>query len=358
MRGVPNLVAMALKPSSLKAVTGKGVFHLLDNPSSLVGANKKSLLDAATGPFDVLPDLGSFRNVFDLPYGGTIDGNTVVNELLSKLSWTSAYENNKVQVKVEQGFKAMTGVEPSYIIWLTLTMCRSSTPLKSPLMRAYWVVSSLYHIEGMLAMAQAMTGSMQKTITGLRSKKESLKSFYSMLYVGYNNLFGDLTRAKELEVNLSKKFTSLEQGKVGLRRDLEWVMRKAIPRMLAKVLCSEQFDNEMLKVQKVLINHGRDLGRQEARDLLMSNQRIMTFDPDLPRKAKDVVRGLKKIKWECMKTVLSSPVLYPNLLHGVLERGDSFAGNGRAADVLSKDLSSKLSDFDVCLCYLVAKFSM
>ncbi|GKA76483.1 hypothetical protein Tco_0782944 [Tanacetum coccineum] len=46
----------------------------------------------------------------------------------------------------------------------------------------------------------------------------------------------------------------------------------AIPRILAKVLCSEHFDNEMLKVQKVLIDHGHDLGRQEARDLLMSNQ--------------------------------------------------------------------------------------
>ncbi|GJR24183.1 hypothetical protein Tco_0972710 [Tanacetum coccineum] len=64
-----------------------------------------------------------------------------------------------------------------------------------------------------------------------------------------------------------------EQEKVGLRSDLEWVMRKAISRMLAKVLRNEQFNNEMLKVQKVLTDH-------------------------LPRKTKDVVRGLKKIKWE------------------------------------------------------------
>ncbi|GKA76484.1 hypothetical protein Tco_0782945 [Tanacetum coccineum] len=75
---------------------GKGVLHLLDNPSSHAGANKKSLLDAATVPFDVLPNLGSFRNLFDLPDGSAIEGNTVVNELLSKLSWTSAYENDKV----------------------------------------------------------------------------------------------------------------------------------------------------------------------------------------------------------------------------------------------------------------------
>ncbi|GJZ44433.1 hypothetical protein Tco_0591688 [Tanacetum coccineum] len=94
---------------------GKGVLHLLDNPSSHAGANKKSLLVSATGPSDVLLDLGLFGNVFDLPDGCAIDGNTVVNELLSKPSWTSAYENDKVQFKAEQGFEAMTGVEPSYV---------------------------------------------------------------------------------------------------------------------------------------------------------------------------------------------------------------------------------------------------
>nr|GEW66756.1 hypothetical protein [Tanacetum cinerariifolium] len=109
------------------------------------------------------------------------------------------------------------------------------------------------------------------------------------------------------------------------------VMRKAISGMLAKVLHNEPFDNEILKVQKVLFDRGRNLGRQEARDLLMSNQQLLTFDPDLPRKAKDVVRG-------------------------VLERGDSSAGEGRAVDVLFKDLSSKLRDFDVYLCYLIVNF--
>ncbi|GKE54247.1 hypothetical protein Tco_1489403 [Tanacetum coccineum] len=165
---------------------------------------------------------------------------------------------------------------------------------------------------------------MQATVDSLRSKNESLKSYYTMSCASYNNLFGDLTREKELETNLERK-------KVGLRRDLEWVMRKAIPRMLAKVLRSEQFDNEMLKVQKVLIDRGRNLGRQEARNLLMSNQRVLAFDPDLSHKTKDVVRGLKKIKWECMETVLSSPDLSPNLLRGVLDRGDSSVGEGSSS---------------------------
>ncbi|GJQ90461.1 retrovirus-related pol polyprotein from transposon TNT 1-94 [Tanacetum coccineum] len=123
-------------------------------------------------------------------------------------------------------------------------------------------------------------------------------SYYSMSCAGYNNLFGDLTRSKELEVNLSKKVTSLERENVGLRRDLEWMMLKAIPRMLAKGLCSEHFDNEMLKI----------------------------FHKD-----KDVVRGLKKTKWECKETVLSYPDLSPNLLRGVLERGDSSAGEGSSS---------------------------
>nr|GEX79263.1 hypothetical protein [Tanacetum cinerariifolium] len=93
----------------------KRVLHLLDNLSSHTRANEKSLLDVAIGPFDVLLDLGLFGNVFDLPDGSAIDGNTVVNELLSKPSWTSAFKNDKVQVKTEQGFEAMTGVKPSYV---------------------------------------------------------------------------------------------------------------------------------------------------------------------------------------------------------------------------------------------------
>ncbi|GKD52939.1 hypothetical protein Tco_1286326 [Tanacetum coccineum] len=94
---------------------GKAITHLPDNPTSHSGVNEKSLLDATSGPPDVLPDLGPFGNVFDFPDGGAIDGNTMVNEFLSKPSWTSAYENNKVQVKAEQGFEAMTGVKPSYV---------------------------------------------------------------------------------------------------------------------------------------------------------------------------------------------------------------------------------------------------
>nr|GEW18812.1 integrase, catalytic region, zinc finger, CCHC-type, peptidase aspartic, catalytic [Tanacetum cinerariifolium] len=64
-----------------KVRKSKVVLHLLDNPSSHPLVNEKSSLDATTCHSDVLPDLGSFGNVFDLPDGGAIDGNTVMNEL-------------------------------------------------------------------------------------------------------------------------------------------------------------------------------------------------------------------------------------------------------------------------------------
>nr|GEU86688.1 hypothetical protein [Tanacetum cinerariifolium] len=70
-----ELVVLQVKFADME---GKGVLHLLDNSSLHAEANEKSLLDAATGPSDVLPDLGPFINVFDLPDGGTIDGNTVL----------------------------------------------------------------------------------------------------------------------------------------------------------------------------------------------------------------------------------------------------------------------------------------
>ncbi|GJY43196.1 retrovirus-related pol polyprotein from transposon TNT 1-94 [Tanacetum coccineum] len=272
--------------------------------------------------FDILPYLSPFGDVFGLPDGGAIGGNVMGNELLSKPSWTTAYKNNKVQVKAEQSFEAIAGVEPSYTGYpndvpqlnpTQLPFNESSSGSSAYYqMRVEELTSSLYQTEGMLTTAQAMNGSIQTTMNSLCSENESLKSYHTMSCVGYINLFGDLPRANELEVNLSKKVTLLERYKVGLKRDLEWVMRKAIPRMLAKVLRSEQFDNEMLKVQKVLIDRGRDLGRQEARGLLMSNQRLLAFDPDLPRKAKDVVKAPR------MK--------------------------GRVVGMLSKDLSSKLSD--------------
>ncbi|GKE26711.1 hypothetical protein Tco_1442095 [Tanacetum coccineum] len=353
----------------------KPALHLLDNPGSHAGVNEKSSLDAKTYSSDVLPDLGLFGNVFDLLDGGAIDGNTVMNELLFKPSWTSAYENNKLHVKFPVGFgtqytnmaqvSGVTSEVQGYAAYPNGVSQFNTSPLpineSSGGSSGYYqrrveeLTSSIYQTEGMLYMTQAINGSMQAIVNSLRSENESLKSYYTMSCAGYNNLFADLTRAKE---HLSKKVTMLEREKVGLRRDLEWVMRKAIPRMLAKVLRSEQFDNEILKVQKMFIARGRDLGRQVARDLLMSNQRLSAFDPDLPRKAKDVVRGLKKIKWEswnlyfypltCLPTCF---VVYWNVVIAPRVKD-------RAADVLSKDLSYKLSDLDVCLCYLIAKFSM
>ncbi|GJQ92356.1 hypothetical protein Tco_0003495 [Tanacetum coccineum] len=91
---------------------------------------------------------------------------------------------------------------------------------------------------------------------------------------------------------------------------------------------NEEFDRELWKVQKVFVERGRELGRQEARELLMANQRLSGCDPNLPRKVKDIVRGLKRTRWECMESLISSFDLSPSLLCNVLERGDSSAGKG------------------------------
>ncbi|GJY58240.1 hypothetical protein Tco_0458132 [Tanacetum coccineum] len=235
----------------------KVFFHLLDNPSLHAGANEKSLLDALTGPSNVLPDLALFGSVYYLPDGGAVNGNTVLNELLSKSIRTSVYENDKVQVKAEQGFEAMTGVKLSYVSHA----CGK---------HHFLVGSGTQHIN----MAQVF-GVISK-IQGYMSYPNDVPQF-NPTQLPFNESSGGSSayyqrRAKELQVNLSKKVTSLEREKVGLRRDLEWVMQKAILRMLAKFLPSEQFDNEMLKVQKVFIDRRCDLGHQEARDLLMSNQ--------------------------------------------------------------------------------------
>nr|GEY75442.1 hypothetical protein [Tanacetum cinerariifolium] len=261
---------------------------------------------------------GLFENVFELTNGGIIGGNYVVNDLPLKQSQTSTFENDyRGQVNVEQCAEMMTRIEPSY----APNSSGQHYPLAGPetnygnIGQAYGAMSqtqdytmmeeltnSLYQTEGLLAMAQAMNEFMQNFVNGLRFDNESLKSHYSI---------------------------SCEKSV--LRRDLDWVMKKAILRMLSRVFRSEQFDRELVKVQKVFVKHGHELGCQEARDLLMANQRLLGYDTNLPRKVKDVVIGLKKVKWECMETIASSSDLSPNLIHSMLERGDSGTGEGSSS---------------------------
>ncbi|GJW12041.1 hypothetical protein Tco_1577868 [Tanacetum coccineum] len=309
-----------------------------------------NLVDKA-GPSDIPPNLGPFENAFELTNGGIIGGNCVVSDLPLKQSWTSTFENDyKGQVNAKQGAEMMTGIEPSY----APDSSGQHYPLVGPetnygnMGQAYEAMGSaeslavyqkrveeptnfLHQTKGMLAMAQAMNGSMQNSVNGLRFENERLKSHYSMSCASYSSIFSDLNRAKGLEANLSRKASALERENSTLRRDLDWVMKKAIPRMLSRVFRSEQFDRELVKVQKVFVKRGRELGRQEVRDLLMANQRLLGCDPNLPCKVKDVVIGLKKVKWECMETIVSSSDLSPNLIRSVLERGDSGAGEGSSS---------------------------
>nr|GEY19542.1 hypothetical protein [Tanacetum cinerariifolium] len=103
-------------------------------------------------------------------------------------------------------------------------------------------------------------GNSVNAVNSLRSKNESLKLHYSMFCASYSGIFGDLNKAKGLEANLSKKISALEQEKSTLKRDFDWVMKKAILRMLARVFQSDQFDRKLVKVQRVFVERGRELG--------------------------------------------------------------------------------------------------
>nr|GEY19579.1 hypothetical protein [Tanacetum cinerariifolium] len=199
--------------------------------------------------------------------------------------------NYKGQVKAEQGAKVMAEIELSYVpdssgqhyplagsetnygnmgqAYAAISQTQYYTPYlnnmsrfnyDSPLsnegsaesLAAYQIrvkelTNSLNQTEEMLSMAQAMNESMHNVVNGLRSENESLNSHYSM------------------------KVSALEREKLAFRRDLDWVMKIAIPRILARVFRSKQFDCQMVKVQNVFVERGRKLGHQEARDLLMAN---------------------------------------------------------------------------------------
>nr|GEY13423.1 defensin-like protein 19 [Tanacetum cinerariifolium] len=292
-----------------------------------------------------------------------LKGNNALSELPPKQSWTSIFGNDyEYQVKEEQGVDMMTGIETSYVpsssdqryplagseknYGNTGQACEAMSQTQdytaylnnmsgfnygNPLSNegsseslAFYqkkveeLTNSHHQTEGMLAMAQAVNGSMQNAVNGLHSENESLKSHYSMSYASYSSIFGDLNRAKGLEANLSRKVSALEREKSALRRDLDWVMKKAIPRMLAMVFRSEQFDRELVKVPKVFVEHGHELGRQEARELMMANQRLPDCDP-------------KKTRGECMESLTSFFDLSPSLPRSVLERGDSGAGEGSSS---------------------------
>ncbi|PWA39593.1 hypothetical protein CTI12_AA570390 [Artemisia annua] len=132
----------------------KGVLHLIDDVSSHPHTNENIVLDVATGPSDIPPNLGPFENVLELPDGGIIGGNSVVSELPSKQSLTSACENDYKVAQVSH--------------WLAIKK------------KVEEVTNSLRQTDGMLAMVQAMNI--------------------------HNSIFKDLTRAREPEANLSKKF--------------------------------------------------------------------------------------------------------------------------------------------------------
>nr|GEU38502.1 UBN2 domain-containing protein [Tanacetum cinerariifolium] len=223
----------------------KGVLHLLDNPSLHVGANEKSLLDVVTCPSDVLLDLGSFINVFDLPDGGTIDGNTVVNELLYKLRWKNAYENDKVQVKAEQGFEAMTGVEPSYFIKKlvhhsvpingTAIWCKKRCEASSPVERSS--VTSVYKLSSRFNTIIISLKALDESF----SSRNHVRKFLRALPTKWRPKVTAIEESKDLStLSLDELIGSLKVYEVVLEKDLKVSKNK-----------KEKFISLALKARKV-----------------------------------------------------------------------------------------------------------
>nr|GEV21024.1 hypothetical protein [Tanacetum cinerariifolium] len=267
------------------------------------GKGVSNLVDKA-GPLDIPPNLG----VFELTNGSIIGGNCVA----------------------EHGAEMMIEIQPSYV--------PDSIGQHYPLVGSKTKYRNMGQAYGAMSQMQDYTAYLNN-MSGLNYGNPLSNEGSAELLVVYQKRVEELTNslhqtegiAKGLEANLSRKVSALEREKSALRHDLDWVMKKAIPRMLARVFRGKQFDRELVKVQKVFVKRGRELGRQEALDLLMTNQCLLGYDPNLLHKVNDTVRGLKKLKWECMETIVSSFDLSSNLLRSVLERGDSGAGEGSSS---------------------------
>nr|GEV97115.1 hypothetical protein [Tanacetum cinerariifolium] len=125
---------------------------------------------------------GLFENVFELTNGGIIGGNYVVNDLPLKQSQTSTFENDyKGQVNVEQCAEMMTRIEPSY----APNSSGQHYPLAGP----------------------------------------------ETNYGNIGQAYGAMSQTQDYTMYL-KNMSGLNYA---LRRDLDWVMKKAILRMLSRV---------------------------------------------------------------------------------------------------------------------------
>ncbi|PWA71118.1 hypothetical protein CTI12_AA281980 [Artemisia annua] len=90
----------------------------------------------------------------------------------------------------------------------------------------------------------------------------------------------------------------------------------------------------MLKIQGVMIELGRQLGRQEAQGLTLSMSNDgghVNLDTTMMEEISRAVSGLKKEKWAVMDDIIKAPELSYGLLRYVLRHGEGGKGPSQVA---------------------------
>ncbi|GKE74775.1 hypothetical protein Tco_1536816 [Tanacetum coccineum] len=128
---------------------------------------------------------------------------------------------------------------------------------------------------------------MDMTLDVFHYENDELRSKYINACSSYHQVYMELEMLKQREAKTGETLNTLHQEKETLVYELTWVMREAIPQLLIKVLHSDEFDQEMTKVQNVLIEQGRELGRRKSGDLslsMASGENRMELEPAMLEK--------------------------------------------------------------------------
>ncbi|PWA83498.1 hypothetical protein CTI12_AA168350 [Artemisia annua] len=164
--------------------------------------------------------------------------------------------------------------------------------------------------------------------------QDDLKSKYASACSSYTHVAEELEKYRQQEESMISTLQLFQGERERLDNELAWVMREAIPRMVVRVLQSEEFDREMLKIQGVMIELGRQLGRQEAQGLTLSMSNDgghENLDTTMMEEISRVVSGLKKEKWAVMDDIIKAPELSYGLFRYVLRHGEGGEGPSQVA---------------------------
>ncbi|GKC73002.1 hypothetical protein Tco_1118885, partial [Tanacetum coccineum] len=103
----------------------------------------------------------------------------------------------------------------------------------------------------------------------LRYELNDMKGKYTSARSSYTHVAEALEKSRQQETSMGNMVLLFSDENERMKQELMWVMREAIPRMLMRVLRSEEFDLEMMKVRDVIIEQGRELGScgAEERDM-------------------------------------------------------------------------------------------